>query len=97
MVELVTSAGNEDIFIAKYSGVNGAYQWARRFREHWQRICSGSCGRWQWRHSSGWVFSGGSNFGGGSLTSAGGSDIFIAKYDGANGAHQWSEAYWGYE
>jgi hypothetical protein len=35
------------------------------------------------------------NFGGGSLTSAGSGDIFIAKYEGTSGAHLWSQRYGG--
>src|SRR5262249_34122797 len=37
-------------------------------------------------------FQGTSNFGGSDLTSAGGSDVFVARYTAA-GAHQWSARY----
>jgi hypothetical protein len=39
------------------------------------------------------TFSGSVNFGGDSLTSAGGSDIFIAKFDASSGAHVWSKRF----
>ena len=39
-------------------------------------------------------FSGTVDFGGGSLVSAGGREIFLAKYDG-NGAHVWSQRFRG--
>lgn len=38
------------------------------------------------------LFSGSADFGGGPLASAGGTDIFVAKYD-AGGAHQWSRVF----
>src|SRR5439155_11265907 len=40
-------------------------------------------------------FSGTVDFGGGLLTSAGTKDIFVAKYSGADGSHQWSKRYGG--
>jgi hypothetical protein len=40
-------------------------------------------------------FNGTVNFGGGGLTSAGGSDIFVAKFSGADGAHLWSKRFGG--
>jgi Bacterial Ig domain/Fibronectin type III domain len=87
----LTSDGQTDFFIAKYSST-GAYQWAR---------CLGSIS------SGGGVaysvetdnngnilvtgyFNGSVNFGGGFLTSTGGVDIFIAKYS-PTGAYLWAK------
>ncbi|MFL6373169.1 MAG: SBBP repeat-containing protein [Pyrinomonadaceae bacterium] len=39
------------------------------------------------------TFAGTVDFGGGPVTSFGGSDIFVAKYSGATGAHMWSNHY----
>ena len=38
-------------------------------------------------------FSGTVDFGGGPLTSAGGYDIFVAKFSGVDGAHLWSQRF----
>ncbi len=38
-------------------------------------------------------FQGTADFGGGALTSAGGLDIFVAKYSGADGSHLWSHRF----
>ena len=91
----LTSAGSFDVFVAKYSGADGAHLWSKRF---------GSSGG---NSELGWavavdgsddvlitgIFGGTVNFGGGNLTSAGLEDIFVAKYSGADGAHLWSKRF----
>jgi hypothetical protein len=86
----LTSAGGDDIFIAKYAGNNGGHLWSRRF---------GSTGQ-----DRGYAvgvdaaddiivtgyFGGSVDFGGGPLASAGGTDVFLAKYAAA-GAHLWTK------
>jgi hypothetical protein len=82
------SGGNNDIFLAKYDN-NGVFQWVKRFGG------SGDCrGRAIAVDGSGDVyisgaFSGTVNFGGQNLSSSGGNDIFLAKYN-SSGTRQWS-------
>jgi hypothetical protein len=89
----LVSAGGNDVFLAKYSS-SGAHQWSQR---------SGSIGNDYGcavaLDASGAPvlsgrFEGTVNFGGSNLVSAGGCDIFLAKYN-AGGVHQWSRAFGG--
>ena len=88
----LTSAGYEDIFIAKF-GPGGGHLWSRRFGD----------GRGQLSHAlavdaSGnpviaGLFAGTVDFGGGTLTSADDYyDVFIAKF-GPGGGHLWSKRF----
>ena len=75
----LTSAGGDDIFVASYSP-GGAHRWSRRFGG-----TSGDRGNGVVVDGNGNVtvtgfFGGTVDFGGGALTSAGGSDIFVASY-----------------
>ncbi len=84
----LVSAGEEDIFVAKYNA-SGAHQWSRRFGS-----TIGDWGGGVAVDASGNVvvtggFQGTVDFGGGNL-SAGGLDVYVAKY-AASGAHQWSQ------
>jgi hypothetical protein len=84
-------AGFDDIFVAMFDA-GGTYLWDRAF---------GNTGQ-DWGHSvdfdgAGNVIATGSfrvsaDFGGGTLTSAGYTDIFLASYD-ATGSHLWSQRY----
>ncbi len=88
----LTSAGDYDVFVAKYSAA-GYYQWSRRF------------GGTNWDYSTGIAtdslgnlfvvgeFQGTASFGGGVLSSAGDYDIFVARYSGVNGDHLWSKGF----
>jgi hypothetical protein len=87
----LTSAGNQDIFLVKYDS-EGNHLWSQRFGG-----TSADRGRAVAVDSSGSVivsgrFIGTVDFGGGNLTSAGGQDVFLAKYD-ENGVHQWSRRF----
>jgi uncharacterized protein with PIN domain len=87
------SAGANDIFVAKFSGVNGAHLWSQRFGD-----TSGDVGTGLAADGSGNVlvtgkFHGTVDFGGGALTSAGAADIFVAKFSGVDGAHLWSQRF----
>jgi hypothetical protein len=87
----LVSAGGRDIFLTKYDAT-GAYQWSERFGGTGDDVARSVA-----TDAFGNVFVAGffgdtADFGGGPLTSAGGQDIFIAKYDAA-GAHQWSERF----
>ena len=87
----LTSAGFQDIFVAKYDA-NGVHQWSRRFGglggEIGNAIALDRFGNV--------VVTGGFadvvDFGGGPLTSAGAYDIFLAKYN-SSGVHQWSKRF----
>ena len=87
----LVSAGNFDIFLAKYNA-SGVHQWSQGF---------GSTGFDDGEavavDGSGNVvvtgpFSGTVNFGGVNLVSAGGFDIVVAKYN-SSGVHQWSQRF----
>lgn len=85
----VTSAGNQDIFIAKYN-TSGVLQWVTRAGGSGSDIGSGIT-----VDPSGNViitgeFSGTANFGTASLTSQSGVDVFTAKLDGS-GNFLWAE------
>lgn len=87
----LASAGSWDIFLAKYDAA-GAHQWSKRFGAGADDV-----GYVVTADGSGNVivtgrFAGNVNFGGGNLPSAGGYDIFVAKYD-ASGTHQWSQRF----
>jgi len=89
----LVSAGGNDIFVAKYNAA-GVHQWSQRFGS-----TGGDIGYSVAVDVSGNVFvtgyfQGTVNFGGGNLVSAGGQDIFVAKYDAA-GAHLWSQRFGG--
>ena len=83
----ITSYGGDDIFIAKYDA-NGNFQWVQKAGGTSNEIGfgisadnSGNC------YVTGY-FTGTATFGTTQITSYGGDDIFIAKYD-ANGNFQW--------
>jgi hypothetical protein len=87
-----TSAGLRDIFLAQYSGSTGSQLWSKRF---------GASGNDQGMSAvvdaSGNIvvvgnFEGGVDFGGGTLTSAGGTDIFVAKFT-SGGAFVWAKRF----
>lgn len=89
----LTSAGNFDIGVAQY-GPTGLYQWGGRYgdaaEQHVNALAT--------EPFTGYVYISGANFGatdfgGGAITSAGGSDLYIAKWD-CYGNHMWSDG-WG--
>ena len=87
----LASAGGDDIFMAKYSS-NGNHQWSSRYggtgNDYGNGIDTGPGDEIYLTGS----FIGSVNFGGGTLTSNGGSDIVLAKY-ASSGTHLWSSAY----
>lgn len=88
---VLTSAGMQDIFVAKLDS-SGAHVWSRKFGDSLAQTARGVA-----LDAGGNVlliggFSGALDFGGGTLTSAGGTDVFIAKLD-PGGAHLWSSRY----
>jgi len=88
------SAGYSDIFLAKFDS-NGNHLWSKRFGGS-----SDDLGSSVSVDSSGNVYITGNfksstiDFGGGTLTNAGGKDIYLAKFD-SNGNHLWSKRFGG--
>ncbi len=88
---LLTSAGFNDIFLAKFDAA-GNHLWSKRFGD-----TSDQTGSSLAVDGTGDVlltgsFSGAVDFGGGPLTAAGNNDIFLAKLDSA-GNHVWSKRF----
>lgn len=85
----VSSYGGVDIFITKYN-FSGANQWAQKagssYDDHAKAIAADNSGSL--------YITGGYNdtarFGGNTITSSGGVDIYIAKYDASSGTCQWA-------
>ena len=88
---LLTSVGGLDMFLAEFDA-NGTHRWSKRFGnandENLTAVAVDGSGNVVITGS----FRGAVNLGGATLTSAGGNDIFIAKFD-ANGTHQWSKRF----
>jgi len=89
----LTSAGDRDVFVAKYAGSDGHHLWSERFG-----AAMADAGNGIGVDPSGNVFVAGYftstvDFGGGALASAGTRDVFVAKYAGADGRHLWSRRY----
>jgi hypothetical protein len=89
----LTSAGSYDIFVAKFSGVDGAHLWSRQFGGPNQDTGNGVAVDGSGNVLVTGEFMGPVNFGGGPLTSAGSFDIFVAKFSGVDGAHLWSQRF----
>ncbi|UCF05973.1 MAG: SBBP repeat-containing protein [bacterium] len=96
--DILTSVGSDigrenDIFIAMFDA-NGNHIWSKRFGDSGSGGGSGV----GYDVAGNVVITGGfhdtMNFGGGTLTSVGESDIFIVKFD-ANGNHLWSKSFRG--
>jgi hypothetical protein len=87
----ITSTGYSDAFIAKYNA-SGGFKWARRMGASVTAVANSISVRETCDLSVTGSFMGTINFGGLTpLTSAGSSDIFVARYD-TNGVSQWALA-----
>jgi hypothetical protein len=87
----LTSLGQNDVFVAKYNSA-GTHQWSQRLGDALGEIGYDiAVDEWGNALVTGY-FQGTVDFGGGGLTSAGGFDIFVAKYNSA-GAHRWSQRF----
>jgi hypothetical protein len=89
----LTTAGGEDIVLAKYSTA-GAHLWSKRIGGSGANVVTGVAAD----QTTGEIavtgyFAGSMDLGAGSVTSAGTNDIFLAKYSSAGG-HVWSRR-WG--
>ena len=89
----LTSAGNSDIFVAKYSPL-GQHLWSQRFGSTGVDVGYGIAVDVNNDVLVTGYFSNTANFGGSSLTSAGGYDVFVAKYS-PSGQHLWSQRFGG--
>ncbi len=74
----VVSAGGSDIFLVKYSGA-GSYEWGQQFGDDMDQIATSLATDGLGAVYVTGAFSGSADFGGGALTSAGGSDVYLAK------------------
>ena len=89
----LTSSGSNDVFVAKYDA-SGNVLWAKKGGGS---SLDGGSGIAVDGSGNAYVtgeFSGTASFGGTTLSSSGGSDIFVAKYD-ASGAVLWAKKAWG--
>jgi hypothetical protein len=86
----LTSAGANDVFVAKYSAA-GAHQWSNRFGDADDQRAYGAAVDAAGNVVLTGYFNGTMSFGGPSFTNAGGADMFLAKLT-ATGAHSWSKA-----
>lgn len=85
----LTSAGNSDVFMAKYNS-NNVPQWSKMFGDMSDQSGQGIKTDGQNNVVAVGRISGTTDFGGGTLTSAGQNDSFIAKYSGS-ATHTWSK------
>jgi hypothetical protein len=86
-----TTPGESDVLLAKY-GPDGAHLWSKRFGGASNQYARGAAVDSQGNVIITGFFFGTVDFGGGLLTSAGATDIYVAKFD-ASGAHLWSKRY----
>ncbi len=89
-----TSAGLQDIFLVKLSAANGSHLWSQRFGDVSSDYAYGVAVDQGDNVVIGGYFQGNVNFGSGAMTSAGGSDLFVARFSGA-GAPLWSKRFGG--
>ena len=89
---LLTSAGGEDMFVAKYSGATGAYLWARQGGGSGDDEAAAVAVDGTGNVVVTGHFRNTADFSGRSLTSAGIDDVFVAKYS-ASGASLWAKSF----
>ncbi len=89
--DALTASGGTDIYVAKFTAA-GVHVWSDRFGDSdWQYLNDLACDSSDSVYITG-DFKGNVDFGGDTLTSSGGSDIYVAKFNN-NGVHQWSKRY----
>jgi len=88
---VLTSVGDRDIFVAKFSST-GTYLWAKRFGSTAEEECQDLVVDITNNVCIAGYSLGSVNFGGGVLTNQGGYDAYLAKLDGT-GAHVWSKRF----
>jgi hypothetical protein len=90
----VPVAGGVDAFLALYSSGN-TFVWGKTFGDASDQQAYGVAVDSNDDLALVGAFRGGVDLGGGSLTSAGGWDLFVAKFQGATGNHLWSKGFGG--
>lgn len=85
------SAGAGDVFIASFS-TDGAHRWSKRFGDGSNQRANAVAVDVSGNSIVAGFYEGSVDFGGGPLMSAGGNDIFLAKF-GRAGAHVWSKRF----
>lgn len=90
---LLTSAGNSDVFVAKLS-LAGNPVWSQRFGDGQDQVATGVAVDGPGNAFVTGRFYGKVDFGGGTLTSTGGSNVFLAKMS-TNGNPLWSQRFGG--
>jgi hypothetical protein len=89
----LTSAGLTDVFVAAFNQ-NGAYSWGKLFGDATAQTAGGVAVDAVGNVVITGDAAGKVNFGGGMLTSAGGSDVYLARFT-SSGAHLWSKLFGG--
>ncbi len=87
----VTTAGLADVYLVKYD-VNGVFQWAKQFGDNKAQNAFAVATDAAGRVAITGQFASKADFGGGLLTSAGLTDMFVAVFD-KDGAPQWSKRF----
>ena len=87
----LTSAGGNDIFVAKFDP-NGVHLWSQRFGDSFNQGGQSIAVDYLAQVVITGGMHGSADFGGGTLTSAGTNDIFVAQFD-TDGAHLGSELF----
>jgi hypothetical protein len=89
----LTSVGADDIALAKLSGANGGVLWAKRYGgtdyDQPHAVAVDRSGNLLVTGSFGTAI----DLGGGSMSSVGSTDGFVAKYSGADGSYMWAKAF----
>ena len=88
---VLTSAGNRDIFVAKFNAA-GVHQWSKRFGDTADQYGGSVAVDAPGNIIVTGDFLGTVTFGGANLTTAGSTDIYVAKFSPA-GTHQWSKRF----
>ena len=86
---MATTSSSHDAFLARYTGASGACQWAKFAGGTAEDAGTGVAVAPNGDIVMAGYFQNTANFGGGSITSAGLSDIFVARYSG-QGAYLWA-------
>lgn len=89
----LTSAGAADVFLVKYSATGG-HVWSKRFGGSSSDVPLSVSADAGGNVALAGYFQGTANFGGQNVTSAGGNDVFVARYD-VNGSGVWSKSFGG--
>jgi FlgD Ig-like domain/Beta-propeller repeat len=88
---LTAATGNRDIFLARFDQ-SGNYQWSKHFGNSTDEVLRSLARDTLGNVYAAGYFQGSIDFGGGTFTSLGSYDGFLAKFDGS-GSHVWSKQY----